>query len=267
MRRLALLALLAVPAASFAQQDLFGISQFPQFRSISGLPGGGFGLNRRGLPDFKGAMSLSTPIAYSLGPGNFAIVGGNTSSDSSPRFLDRAAERRNRGNGTAAGMAGIGTPVGNLTASFMVLSTVRDSVFNFQFQPRLETEKFDIGIGIQDAFNTGGEHGEPFDNLRPTNSRSLYIVATYEAAEETFVSLGTGTQRFKDVWGNASFRIVPRLKGLIEYDRFNWNYGIAGDLGKWRLGFFANRDIDVQTTAYIGMVRGKYFTWSLSFSF
>jgi hypothetical protein len=261
----------ALSGVAWAQNDLSGFDQFPQFRSLSGLPGGGFGVLRNGDPSFRGAMGFSTPIAHSLGRGRFAFVGANTSFNRRLGF-DRTT-REDSANSTAAGMFGLSTPWGNLTTSGMILSGIGDNVLNLHFSPRLQREdeyslqegpRIALGVGVQDVFSTGGSSGQNIDlTIGGRTSRSFYAVATAELTPDLYVSVGTGTRRFRGVFANASYNVTPWLKGVAEYDAFNWNYGVAGDLFRVPIG----SDRAVQATAFLGFVRGKHLTWSLGFSF
>ncbi|HZH99331.1 MAG TPA: hypothetical protein VEX38_10200, partial [Fimbriimonadaceae bacterium] len=173
----------------------------------------------------------------------------------------------------AVGMFGLSTPLGNLTTGGMVLSGIGDSVLNLHFSPRLQKEdeyslqegpKIALGVGVQDVFSTGGSSGQNIDlRVGGRTSRSFYAVATAELSPDIYVSLGTGTRRFKGIFGNASVNVTPWLKGVAEYDAFNWNYGIAGSLFQIPI----SSDRSVQATAFLGFVRGKHLTWSLGFSF
>ncbi len=82
------LLLSGLAAACCAQSDLIGKNQYPQFRTLSGLSGCGYGVLLDGTPSFDGAMALSTPIAQSLSAGRIAIGAGDTSSTWYPRFLN-----------------------------------------------------------------------------------------------------------------------------------------------------------------------------------
>ena len=253
----------AVPA--FAQSELSGKDQFPEFRTLSGLVGGGFGVKLDGSPSFGGAMALSTPIGPSLGPGRFAFAAGSTSDNHTLRFFNTS-----RSNGTLSGMFGIGSPIGNLTVGGMVLSSLGDNVLNLQFSPRLNTPDFSLGIGVQDVFSTGGSNGQAIDNATGGgNSRSIYAVGTTKFAEGGYVSFGIGTRRFRNGFSNVSYNVVPFLKGIAEYDGFNWNYGVGVNLGSFNIGSASNGDTErkLNATGFLGLVRGKYPTWTLSLSF
>lgn len=266
-----LLCLIAlVPVLASAQVELVGKNRYPQFRTFSALPGGGFGLTPEGKPDFRGAMGISTPIAYSLAHLRFNIGVSNTGSDAGDFSF---SDNNRNANGTAWGMGGLKTPLGNLTASYMVLSRIGDSAFNFHFQPRIvseETEKysaeirrFDFGFGVQDAFNTGGASGQAIDNATGGgNSTSFYAVGTMRVTEDFYASLGVGTQRFKGVFGNASYNLTPNVKATLEYDTFNWNYGLS-----FKAAEFGNGDRSGNISVFLGHIRGKYLTWGLNVSF
>jgi hypothetical protein len=253
----------------FAQKDLGGKDQFPQFRTLSGLVAGGYGLNLNGEPSFKGAMAISTPVGQSLGPGRFAFGLGITSSDSRPRFFDRGSHEE-KSNGTAEGMVGVGTPFGNFTVGGMILSSLGDNVLNLHFSPKINTEKVAFGVGVQDVFSTGGSSGETIDLKQGGGvSRSFYAVTTTQFAENGYISFGAGTRRFKRGFGNISYNLAQPVKGVVEYDGFNFNYGLGFNLGSFPIGSSNGGETvrHANATAFLGYVRGKYFTWTLGFSF
>ena len=57
----------AMAAMALGQAELIGRDQYPQFRGMSALPGGGFPLRTNNQIGSRGAFALSTPIGYSLG--------------------------------------------------------------------------------------------------------------------------------------------------------------------------------------------------------
>lgn len=266
MKRFGWLVVASVLATTaVAQKDLNGIGQFPQFRSLSGLPGGGFGVGKDGKPLFDGAFSLSTPIAYSLDGISLGIA--NLSDSLRPRFFGTGRGEGGRSNGTAFVMGGTRLgELGTFSGTYMVLSSIGDMCFNFQFTPNIRQEKFAVAVGVQDAFNSGGEAGEVLDSVISPNSRSWYGVATFEAQKDVFVSVGAGGRRFDGPFGNVSFPIAPRLRGMVEYDTFNWNVGVLGEVYRFqqRGGYDPKH---TSASAFLGVVRGKYLTWGLNISF
>lgn len=257
-----------MPMAS-AQTELIGRKQYPQFRSMSGLPGSGFPVGQSGLPDYNGALSLSTPIAYSLSGWSFVAGLGSLSFDTrltSP--FGKGGQKRN--NGTAQMMVGVPLgSAGDLTVGYMVLSSVGDGAFNFQWTPGRQEGKFRYAFGIQDISGGGGSAGEqhPLDG---ETSRSFFGVATYMIDPRTHVSLGTGTARFRPLYGNVSTTVALNLKATLEYDAFNWNFGVAYRLGALRGMSAETYDKPARTAdahAFLGLVRGKLLFWGLNVSF
>lgn len=260
------------PVLAFAQADLVGQDQFPQFRTFSGLPGSGFGIVPGGTPDFKGAMGISTPVAYSLGNLRFNLGVSNTSNSFGK--IAMFGKDDGRANGTGWGLVGIGSKVGDFTLGYMVLSSIGDSVFTLHFSPKMfdanqdkyktDLKRFDIGFGVQDPYNRGGDSGEKLDLLnKGGDSKSLYAVGTYRFSEDLYASVGTGTRRFKGVFGNVSKNFSKDLKGVLEYDTFNWNYAIAFQAAKFRVSETRQGNV----TMTVGHIRMKYLTWSASVSF
>lgn len=257
MRRLLWVScLLLLSAFGLAQDELIGLSRFTETRMMSGLPGGSFGVLRSGRPSFRGAMALSTPIAYSLGAGHWAAGLNATSSSMQFSGLDTKPSGRSS-SGTGEIMAGVPTPWGALTLSAMFISVHLDeTTFNAQFTPT-QSGPVTWAVGVQDIFKTS----HTFRPREPRSSTSPFVVATANPVEGGYVSLGYGNQRFGGIFGNVSQTFGP-WKALAEYDTYNWNYGIAHKVGTFR-GFGR----DIEATAFAGYIRGKYATWSLTFSF
>jgi hypothetical protein len=241
---------------------LGGRGQFPQFRTVSGLPGGGFAVRPDGSIAFDGAAALSTPIAYSLRGGRFAAGLANASNDGTFRWLMEEPGRVQT-NGAAFLMAGSSGHMGDLTIANMILSRLGDNVINLHWTPPEQRGRIRFGVGVQDVFNDGGSSGEEID-LREGGglSTSWYGVATMDLGDSLYVSAGIGSMRFRTAFANASKNVHPRVKLLAEYDGFNWNAGAAGDLG----GFDAFGR-EVRLTTYLGSVRGRYATWAVTLSF
>ncbi len=242
-----------------------GKEQFPSFRNLSGLPGGAFGVTRNGEIGLRGAMGLSTPVAHSLGKNRWAIGLANLSSTREPRFFDFNESGNTTTNGTLQFMGGFeGGRYGRLTVGGAILSGVGDSVLNLHWQVPLSHESFALGIGVQDAFSTGGSAGEghPSDG---ESSASLYAVATSELAPDLYLSLGLGTRRFEGVFGGISYALTPRLGALVEYDTFGWNTHLSYDLGTWKNLSFAGHSARFVLGA--GLVKGEFFFGSLNILF
>lgn len=261
--------LLGVMGLASAQKELVGRKQFPQFRAMSGLSGSTFPVGRDGLPSYEGAMGLSTPIAYSLTNWSFVAGLGSLSFDTSLRFPG-GRENQRRTNGTAQFMVGVPLgSAGDLTVSYMVLSSILDNALNLQFTPGKQEGKVRYSVGVQDIGGGGGSAGEQHPNDGET-SRSFFTVSTFEISPGTHVSVGTGTNRFKSIFGNVSTTIAPNVKGTLEYDAFNWNVGISYRLGGFGRLSSETYDRPARTAdahMFVGLVRGKLLFWGLNISF
>ncbi|MEQ1935073.1 MAG: hypothetical protein ABL962_14535 [Fimbriimonadaceae bacterium] len=264
MRRLLIGGMLVIPISSFAQSELFGESSYTSQRGLSGLGGGGFSINVDGRFDRKGATALSTPIGYILGSKQFyagvSILSGNLS----PKFPDFRKDVARNSNGTATGMAGYSTPIGDFCFGGILTTGDFDSSLNVQFSPKGQKGKSRFSIGCQDVFATAAEHnGAIQKTLGGGNSRSPYAVLTTEIGEGAHATVGAGLKRFKGIFGSVTVPIGP-IQGFVEYDTFNVNFGITSQI--YRRSF----DLDTREQsawASIGVVRGKYFYWSLGIAF
>jgi hypothetical protein len=225
---------------------------------LNGLPGQAFGINRKGHPDFLGAFSYSTPVAYALSDWHWVLSGTFVSNDLNLTFSDNTSTGGSQtANGT--GVLQIGTRlkgIGNFSYGFTLLSSELDNIGSAHFTPE-QSGPVTFGIGVMDVSGSGGTSGfgNPGDNR---SSRSPYVVGTYEYQPGTFITLGYGNTRFRGVFGSASTLITPRLRALLEYDTFHWNQMLAYDIG--RVG-------PAHITATLGTQAGRYGTWALSFSF
>lgn len=247
---------LALFQAASAQSELAGRHQYPQFRTLSGLPGGGFGVLPSGKPGVAGAAALTTPIGYTLGTGDYALGAFNTGSNLNPFEFDFAGNSREQTNGTGFFMFGLSHKGFRLTSGVTLLSTHGDTAFNFQLSPP-NLGKLGVAVGVQDLSGGGGASGTFFSGDKDS-SRSLYGVATYEFAQRAYVSLGVGDRRFHGGFGNVSVPITERARAMVEYDGFNFNGGVFYGTGKGlRVG---PNDARSELGFFLGLVRGKYAT-------
>lgn len=249
---------LAMTTTTLAQTSFYRPGQYPSLRNLNGLPGQAYGINRQGQPDFRGAFSFSTPVAYTLTDWHWVLSGTFVSNNLTPSFSDNS---RTGGSDSANGTAvlQIGARIGNygdFSYGFSVLSSELDNIGSAQFTPT-QNGPVVFAIGVMDVSGSGGSSGfgNPNDNK---SSRSPYLVGTYEPAPGTFLSLGYGSTRYRGVFGSVSTPITPRLKGLLEYDTFHWNQMLAYDIGK--IG-------RAHLTATLGTQAGRYATWAISVSF
>jgi hypothetical protein len=254
---------LGLVAIAPAQQAFSQIGQYSQFRNISGLPGGTFGVNPDGSPGISGAMGLSTPIAYSLGGGHFAGAIANTSYDGQFRFLTKAKKNDFgvKSNGTATGMAGISTPLGKFTLGMSVASGAFENSYSALFTPKQNNGKITLAFGAEGLFAAGGFIG-PGLHSDVDRATSAFIVATADLGHGLYASAGTGTARFDKGFVNASYGIGGRFRAVVEHDGFGWNYGVGAEVAKIRIGKGA-----IRLNTFAGMVQSRYAFWSAGFSF
>ena len=241
-----------------AQSSFYRPGQYPSLRNLNGLPGQGYGINRLGHPDFRGAFSYSTPVAYTLSDWHWVLSGTFVSNNLNPSFADSTnTVASDSANGTA--VLQIGTRLGSygtFSYGFSVLSSELDNIGSAQFTPTQEGPVV-FAIGVMDVSGSGGSSG--FGNVGDSDSsRSPYIVGTWEPCEGTFLSLGYGSTRFRGAFGSASTMLTPRLKAMLEYDTFHFNQLLAYDVG--RIG-------PAHVTATLGTQAGRYAAWAISFSF
>lgn len=248
--------MLSFTVAASAQEALAGKGRFPQARSISGLSGGGAAVAPDGQPDTSGALSLSTPIGYTLSHHRMIMIGGTTSASRSPRWFD-GNTNVNGSNGSAAMIVGI--PVGNARLAISAMQTSRiseDRILSFQVSPSLPKGRLGVSFGIQDVFDqtvTTPNYHE--------NARSHFAAGTYQAGKGVYVTLGGGATRFRKGFANASGPVGKHLKAVVEHDGFGWNCGVAARLGRVSVGQGSPAD----ATLFVGMTQGKYVTWAIAF--
>lgn len=211
-------------------------------------------------------MAHSTPIAYSLTGWDIVVGGGILSSGRDLQFTESTKEIR--GNGTAQVV--IGVPLGDwgdTTFTYMFLSNLFDHSENLLWTPPKQNGPVKVGIGVQDIGGQAGTSGETngFRRFDPGESRTYYVVGTWQSSPDLYVSLGFGDSRFKGrMFGNASYNLNDRFKLVLEHDAFNWNTGFAINLGQMR-GVYKGRS--TQITAMFGFVGGDNAYWSLNVSF
>jgi hypothetical protein len=238
----------------FARKD-----QYPQFRFLSGLSGGGFAVDRLGRPNPDGAMALSTPIGYALGAWRWALTAASANEQGDWKVAFDDANRTGT-NGTAAAILGV--PAGRLghaAVSVMVLSSFGDNVYNLQWQPGGQQNSAVVAsIGVQDVEGTGGSAGDglPTDGR---NSASGFVAATWEVRPALHVTLGAGTSRFEKGFGSVSWSPARGYKLMAEHDGYGWNVsGAVNLLGLGRLPSDPNA-IDRQAWVQLGWVNERAF--------
>lgn len=236
--------------AAKAQNDPFlGPNRYPQYRNLSGLAGGGFGVDAEGYPSLVGPTAYSTPIAYVPGHDQIRILGAKMSFTSLPDV------RINHSNGS--GVFLYGHTFGRLNVAFsdLIKSSQWDQALNLQIGwiPSSPIAPA-FSVGVQDIFGHGGAAGEgvPGD---AASTRSVFAVATWCVPwrHPLYVSAGIGSCRFRQGFASASMPLSRGLRGWIEYDGFGFNEGLLWATWKTKMGLRAETDFTV------GFIRGRYF--------
>lgn len=264
--KLAIAALLCgLVCSCFAQVELTGPNQYPQFRGVSGLAGGGIPLRPENKVGGKGAVALSTPIGYALGHWKFFAGFSLLSTDGAfPPFSNSGGDLL-AGNGTLFEVGSFYIKgLGHITASQMNVSGRGDNTSNYSLRIPLGNDKIGWSIGVQDVTGTIGSAGDTFPVEDRLNSQSVFTVLTYQVADGTYVSAGVGSRRFKYGFANASHWVNDRLGFFLEHDGYNFNGGACWMLGSLKMDVVGS---DVIGIATVGTVRGKYPYWTIGVSF
>jgi hypothetical protein len=251
--------------AAQAQVAFATYGEYAQFRNLSGLSGGGYGVDRDGRVTLKGAFSFSTPVAYSLGHGEVSLTLANTSFDNTFRFFEKEKQKDFgfESNGTGSVNVGLETSLGNITLGMVVVSGSFENAYSFLWTPKQGDSKVTLGFGAQGLFSAGGFVGPGLASNSADRSTSVFGVATWKVDDRMHISAGMGTSRFRKGFGNISYGFTDGIKGFAEYDGFDWNVGAGFNLGSMRL----TKDRTAKFTGTLALVARKYAAWSINISF
>jgi hypothetical protein len=207
-------------AAGWAEE----FREFAEFRYLSPLPGGAFGVTPEGRVGFDGALQVNIPVAYTPGRGNF--VTGYWSGATAEWRVRFGTEGPNV-NGSGLIAAGLGQAPHSLYVAFMPTSKESEAAWSAQLQ--LTPDRWDkpaFAIGCQDWANQRDRRPG-----HPGGSRSFYGVLTGRRGTEdkfVFITLGYGNGRFNNrPFGGVSWPCAKRWTVFAEYDGFNANVGVA----------------------------------------
>lgn len=238
----------------YERDPFFGKNQYPQYRNISGLAGGGYGTDAGGYPSITGPTAFSTPTAYTLGHDHAYLGIGGINFRGVPSF------DTNRSNSSGVVMYGHTFGQFNFAVTDFLKSASLDSAINLQASLiPLHKNRLGASLGVQDLLGLGGSSGTgtPTDRY---SSQSVFFAFTYPIStggdHPLYLSGGLGTHRFSKGFGSASYYVGGPLRAWLEYDGFGLNEGI---LLTHKIG---RGHGSVNLNGNIGFVRGKYFLFS-----
>lgn len=254
---------LALSCVSYGQTAFIGRDRYPQYRDISGLPGGGFGVNREGYVSFLGAYALTTPLGISMRSGEnvfgFATRSDNLTLTSPGVSSDTGANSA----GSAQFIFGISTGIGDITIAHFVMSSRLDNTQNIQFSPKIKSDSWNFSIGVQNYRGRGQRSGEMVAGDEEF-SRSVYVAATCEYKQGNYFTIGKGDHRYQGLFANHTYSFDERFKHMIEWDRFGFNQMLYYACP---VPFLVNKGQQGKMFVGVGAVGGAAGVWSLNFSF
>ena len=243
-----------------APMDPFlGRNDYPQYRNLSGLAGGGYGTDAQGHRSQTGPTAFSTPTAYVLGHDSFFFADGGVN------FRGAFSVDSNKVNGTLVGTYGHTFGQFNIAFTDFIKSYALDQVYNLQVGLiPVHKNRLGFSIGVQDGQGRGGSAGAGLPTDR-NSSQSIFGVFTYPvdvgSGRPLYLSAGLGTHRFGNGFGSASYWLGGPFRPWLEYDGFGFNQGVlvSQKIGKGRGSFDLN--------GTVGLVRGKFFAFSFGVGF
>jgi hypothetical protein len=239
-------------------QPIGGPRTFPQFRDMAGLSGNGFGVTPEGEISLSGALTLSTPIAYTLRPGVMIAGGASRSFDRQFRWINtKFASNTERSDGTIQLLGALDSKWGAITFTHMIVSPDYDSVQHVQWTAPQGDTDWRFSFGIHNITNRPSANGDDNPVQDAKMSRSFFVVGTLDMLNESYFSVGLGTTRYRPVFGSYSGMLTSGIRYYGEYDSFNWNYGIATEFAVGSKKAFVS----------LGFVRGDLATWTINFTF
>jgi hypothetical protein len=260
------LSILAVAAC--AQNPFGGVDGFPQFRQISGLSGGGYGLDIDGWGSLGGATAFSTPLGIALGHDQVRVGGGDTAF--SWKYFPKRFEDDSHGSGKAFFTYGHSfDDQFTLTYSYLVKSFKGDASTNLQmaYKPRGQ-DSISTSLGVQDLIGNGGSalNGPTQNDL----SRSIFGAVTYKVptgSTPVYVSAGYGSLRFDKGFANASYRVLYPVRLWAEYDGFGFNEGLLISYRSHERSEDSPATHAFEADLCLGVIRGRYPTAAITLGF
>lgn len=219
------------------------LEPYSDFRYMSGLPGGGYGVTSGGHVGFDGALQMNIPIGYTPGAGQFSIAGSTSATNGGiPTSI-------NDEDANSTLTLGFGMTIQDyrLWVADMVIGEGWQDAINLQLQVVPEHESWPaISVGVTDLMN---DFYSLYIHRDHHDSRSFFVAATKQfgdALHPWWGTLGFGNRRFNsNPFLGVSYQLLPQVKLTAEYDGWNLNAGAAYDIvggwgdGQWHAVFLA----------------------------
>lgn len=201
---------------------------YPEFRYISGLPGGGYGVTEAGRIGFDGALQINIPVGYTPGAGNYSFaLHAGAQKAGFPSSLSGTEV-----NGTGTYGLGFFSHEHAFWLANMETSRDRESAYNAQLQVVPEKgNRPGIAVGVVDGFS---QRASTLSRPNDADGRSFFAAATtrrYSKPDHPiYVTVGAGSGRFRNrPFAGISYGWTDRVKLIGEYDAWNVNVGAAYD--------------------------------------
>jgi len=187
---------------------------YPQFRHVSGLPGGAAPVNEDGQLRFGGAFHINIPCAYTPSRDNYSLMFGSGSREDGKVHL---GYKGHGVDGQLHAMFGLGEPGHGFAVTGIFVDETWRNTINVQWQAQDETaDKPAIAVGVFDIFEQRQKRYRVNGG-----ARSFYIAATRlvkEGDQPLYATLGLGDGRFNGIFGGISWYPSERVNLGLEYD-------------------------------------------------
>ena len=164
----------ATQQSVYERDPFFGKNEFPQYRNISGLAGGGYGTDAQGRLSLTGPTAFSTPTAYTLG--HDQAYHRHRRHQLSGRSLLRYRSPEQFGRRSRMGIRS-----GRSTLPSRTFSKARRSTRPSTCRPvliPLHKNRLGASLGVQDLLGLGGSAGTALPTDR-YSSQSVFFAFTY----------------------------------------------------------------------------------------
>lgn len=247
-------------------RPFLGEAHFPQFRQVSGLSGGGYGLDLDGWGSLDGPTALSTPLGVALGHDQVRATGNDT-------FFGFNSFAHANSTGKIGLMYGHTFGSFNLAYTYFIKSNAGDASTNLQLSYDPHNAAIpNVSFGVQDIVGNGGSAGQfqPTDN---ESSRSFFGALTYKVpigptgSTPLYLSGGWGTRRFGKGFASATYQLAGPLRIFTEFDGFGFNEGFLLAYRNHGMNDEDQPQHAFEADLMLGLIQGHYPTVGVTLGF